>query len=344
MGHRGIPAGLPRPVASQRLMWKRLSPPRIREHTIREMNEIVRGLNWDYGVRSKTLERRIARDLKVDPEWVIITASCTAALQCATHFLLNDRASVRVCPLTYAATYAPVANEKLPIEWVDCDDEGWPVGEVDIGVELWGRPFEFTGEKWPTVLDSAHKFGAPYHGELLREGKVQAITYSFNCQKEISGIHGGALVSPHVREEWRSWLFCGTKDRMPVSPGGIKGYLQEPLVYIVAENLLTLRTARKKRREVLEAYHEFLGNYLMTTPELASGHLAVVRVPDEGHALAVKNMLKRHGVEWSIHYMVNPETNCPNALDLSKRIVTIPCHTYMNGGDARRIAKLIGAA
>jgi dTDP-4-amino-4,6-dideoxygalactose transaminase len=251
---------------------------------------------------------------------------------------------VRVCPLTYAATYAGVANERIPIEWVDCDFEGWPAGPVDIGVELWGRPFVVSGSELPTILDSAHRFAADYHKEVLEEGKVKAVVYSFNCQKEVAGIHGGAIISPHLTDEWRTWMFCGTKDRVPIKPGGIKGYLQQPLAYIINKQLIHHKRRMNARRRVLEGYHEYLGNFLMTLPGLASGHLAVVRLPDEGHMLLVKHVLERNSIEWSTHYAVNPDTNCRGAIELSKRIVSVPCHARMTPADGRRIARIITLA
>ncbi len=348
-------------MSRQKPSWKRLSPPQIPEYILNEFCHRVRTLQWEPGYRCQTLEKRIARELGVPPEWVLSTYSCTAALAVAQEFLLRDKIAgyepAKICPLTYAATYvyletvAKNTREQF-IEWIDCDNDGWPINTVDVAVELWGRPVP--DRVLPvTVLDSAHRVLDPRHGELLRQRDslgashgAGAVCYSFNCQKEIPCLHGGAVVSPYVTDEWRRWLYCGTRSRVYQGGGGIKGYLNDPLAAWITKGIGRLPVSRRSRQRVLARYKEMLGS-LVVTGDDASGHLCVLRFTDPGHRKLVQSALSRYSVEHSVHYSLDPilfKDSCPNAVGLSERIITVPCHPEMSNRDVDRVARLVISA
>jgi dTDP-4-amino-4,6-dideoxygalactose transaminase len=311
--------------------WTHLSAPFAPEGTLDAFCDVVRKGQWDPGRRVKTLERWIAKHIDVPPEWVLVTDSCTTALRVAGEFLWRRPEEIRVCPLTYAATYAWADGR---VQWVD------GAVDADVEVELWGNRAEFLTT---TILDAAHRFGDPEHAVFLKEGRVQAVCYSFNCQKEVPCIRGGAVVSPHVRDEWRDFIRCGTRNKVPVMSGGIKGGLPDPLAAWVIRSLRRLPLARKKRQVVLGVYEEYLGRWLLTKPGVASGHLAVLLLPDTGTRTLIRNSLGRLGIETSIHYPI-PESaraSCPNAWDLSERVLSIPCHSEMEKRHAVKIARAI---
>lgn len=318
-------------------LWRRLCVPHAPPYMLRAFAAEVEHGRWDDGPRVRTLERRIARRLDVPPEWVLCTSSCAAALQAAGWCLTGRDETIRVCPLTFAATYNWAWGR---VEWVDCDEEGWPVDQVDVAVELWGRQ---TGSAC-TILDAAHRLLDPWHAEFLEQGGG-AVCYSFNCQKEAPCLHGGAVVSPHVNDDWRAFIHNGTRGRQPFMRG-IKGYLNDPLAPWIWESIRKLKTTKTRRQRVLEGYEEFLGRWLMTKPGEASGHLAVIRAEDEGHAKLIKAALDRHRVEWSIHFPIleGVEEECPTAASLSRRIISLPCHASMKKGDAVRIARIVAGA
>lgn len=326
-----------------KLPWRRLASPHTADYVLDRFRDVVRRGRWDAGPRVRTLEARLARRLDVPPEWVLATSSCTTALAVAGEFLLGgnceQNSPVRVCPLTYAATYLWAGPDNQ--EWVDCDEEGWPVAPVDVAVELWGRQ---TGAAC-TILDAAHRLLDPWHAEFLEQGGG-AVCYSFNCQKEAPCLHGGAVVSPHVTEEWRAFLRCGVVGRTPVLSTGVKGYLNDPLADWIWEGVKRQPRAYARRQKVLQTYADYLGAWLMTKPGEASGHLAVLRLADPGHRRAVQSALDKHRVEHSIHYPI-PEwchDSCPGAVALADRIVSIPCHDQMHTRDAVRVARIVAGA
>lgn len=327
--------------------WRRLASPHAADHVLAAMEHVVRTGRWDAGPRVRTLEARLARELGVPPEWVLATSSCTAALTVAGEFLTRELPEVRVCPLTYASTWQWALNAG-PVRWVDCDEEGWPVGPVDVAVELWGRGAAIAGVNTGqvAVLDAAHRLLDSNHTAYLRDGWVAAVCYSFNCQKEAPCLHGGAVVSPHVTDDWRAFIHCGTVDRRPVLENGIKGYLNDPLAEWIWHAVKRRSRAHARRQKVLSVYQEFLGSWLMTRPGEASGHLAVVRLADPGHRKLVQTALNKHRVEHSVHYPI-PEwchEECPGAVALSERIVSIPCHDEMTERDAARAARVVAGA
>jgi len=345
--------------------WKRLSPPDLPNYILARMEKCLESGRWEYGKRAATLERKIGRELGVPADWVVVTLSASAALEACARFILEGTVPIRVSPLTWPATYNAILNHgsSSSITWVDCNEEGWPVEAVDVAVDLWGRPYRFPQDplvfifdvqaKFPLVIDAAHNLLDPGHGILLREGSgIKAVVYSFNVQKEASCICGGALVSPEVTQlPIREWLNYGVADRLPLEYngeflGGIKGTMPDPLAVWVLEQIKRLPRTRRKRKGILKQYERHLGKLLVTTPDNSSGHLAVVRFSDPGTRNLVQDHLLRHGVETSVHYPIHPKIaeTCPKAAELSKRILSIPCHIGMTPYDVRRVSRLVVSA
>jgi dTDP-4-amino-4,6-dideoxygalactose transaminase len=282
----------------------------------------------------------------VPPEWVVVTASCRDALACCGRFLFSagDAPKLRVCPLTFHATYSWYQGE---IEWVDCCEDGYPDSPVDVGVELWGRPWIFDDPYVLPILDAAHRFAPESHGPLVKGGQVKAVTYSFGPTKEIPCWRGGALLSPHATPEWRNWLRGGMfSEHTPELCSSRKGLMQEPEAAMIMSQLPSRARMARKREKVLEVYEHYLGKLLVTKPGQASGHLAVLRFQDEGMTLAVKAALTRSNVEHSVHYAL-PErslASCPTAASLSTRLVSVPCHAGMTPADAVRVVRVVQSA
>lgn len=324
--------------------WQRLSSPDLTHGHYEELYRAVLSGQWEPGRRVQTMERGIARLLKVRPEQVVATASATAALDAAL-IALGGR-QWRVCPLTYKATWVAALNHGDEVAFIDCDRDGWPVAPVDIGVELWGRRWPAERLGLPLVLDCAHRAPTRDQAEHLERG-TQMLVYSFNVQKEISCLHGGALVlaDAALAPAIRKYLRCGTENRVgdPTSLG-IKGYLQDPLAAVIAAKVRRLDRVREYRQKILRVYQEYLGAWLVTPPD-SSGALAVLRFATKHERERVRLYLHRHHVETSIHYQVTREfSTCPGAQELSQRILTIPCHTGLREVDAQRVARMIVAA
>lgn len=336
-------------ITFRKQVWKLLSPPWVDAYVVEKMIVAMKRGWWAPGPRAHTVEKIVARELGVDPSYVVATRSATVALEAAYRFLLPDLEKIRVSPLTFVSTYSGAANAGIPLEWVDVDEDGWPLAEVDVAVDLHGRPHSLgggLGRGSPRLVDAAHRVLAPEHGDLVRGGT--ALVYSFDLRKEVSCLVGGCLVSEQIPNTYaREWLHFGLgEQRVPIPDlGGTNGGLPDPLAAQAIEALKRRWRGQQKRTRVLEVYEQAFGKYLLTKPGDASGHLAVLRARSEGEARLVRNALNYHRVENSCHYAVPEAYGCPNATALAKRLVTLPCNTYMKiPGDPRRVARIVVGA
>ncbi len=319
--------------------WKKLSFSQSFYRGRRRVSSILANPIWKRGASIGFLEAAIARRLGVPSEWVIATNSCTSALAMRPFW--------GTAPLmTYAATNCNSLADSRGCEdrYVDCDDDGWPEEHVDVGVDLWGREYpRATGCRGvPAVLDAAHRFCAPEHKLYLEAGSV--VCFSTGPMKELPGFEGGFYckkMSSGEREDAQAFFNYGQKDRTPTGLGGINGYMNEVCAAFLLQQLREFDAMREHRLSILDTYRNYLGAWMMTTPENSLGHLAVIRLPDEGTCKRVKTTLRHSHIETGVHYPIAEEHKETNAYRLSKRILSIPCHTRIQPKQAARIAQRI---
>jgi len=308
---------------------------------------ILRG-QWKPGVCHVNATTMVANALGVPTSWVHLTNSCTSALAAA--YALGPKPDLHAVPLlTYSATAAPALLQGIDIQLVDTDVHGCPLVGLrapTVGVDLWGRAYPISDTWQPVILDAAHRFGGTEHTALIDNGTI--VCYSFGPQKECAVPQGGALVwrameNQSVRDEVAAFLNYGQHERVPTGRGGICGWMPEPIAALLVPQLAVRRRewCAKRRQEILETYENFLGALLLTKPGDASGHVAVIALPDEGTAKCVRAQMKRAEIEVGLHYPIHPEHKGTNAYALSKRILTLPCHLSMNGKDAAKIARAV---
>lgn len=333
----------------KRQPWKLLSPPWADNYVVEKMRLAMASGIWAPGPRTKSVEKTVARELGVDPAWVVATRSATVALEAAYRFLLSDLEKIRVSPLTFVSTYSGAVNAGIPLQWVDVDEDGWPVDEVDVAVDLYGRPHSLgngLGRGSPRLVDAAHRVLASEHGAAVRAGAT--LVYSFDLRKEVSCLLGGCLVSKGLPNTYaREWLHFGLgPGREPIPDlGGTNGGLPDPIAAQAIEALKRRWRGQRVRQRVLEVYSEAFGKNLLTKPGEASGHLAVLRCRSAGEATLVRKALDFHRVENSCHYPVPEAYGCPGATALAKRLVTLPCHSYMKTpSDPLKVARVVVSA
>lgn len=322
-----------------KLAWKCLSPPDVAPYMLQLFEEPLSRCRWAPGSRAKTLERYLARQLGVPPEWVVATRSATVALEAAARFFLPPDEPVRVSPLTFHSTYSGAINAGLEVQFVDVDEEGWPTDQVDIGVDLWGRRFPAPCR----ILDSAHRLLAPEHGALVADGT--AVVFSFDFRKEAPCLVGGALIHRDLATTYaREWLHFGLgPDRVPIPGlGGTNGGLPDPLAAWATASVKRLGVTYRRRQAILEQYQAWLGSSLLTLPVHATGHVAVLRFGDAGTRALVDASLRKAGCETSLHYPLPAGTDCPGAEALTLRLLSVPCHAGMKPvSDVRKVCQRI---
>lgn len=325
--------------------WRRLSvswaPTKARDRVKAALGRPI----WKPSVTHELATRMVAEQVGVPASWVMLTNSCTSALAAAYEFC--GRSSHTAPILTYSATTAPARAMAHLVEEVDVDDEGWPsLVRPTTAVDLWGRAYPAGEDDPPRVLDAAHRYAGSEHAGLAKQGTF--ICYSFGPQKEVATPQGGALIwkgmeNAEARASVEAFLMYGQRGRVPTSRGGICGYMPETTSALLVPQLAGSHRERmwRYRQQALEAYENFLGELLMTKPGAASGHLAVVRMPDEGTAKSVRWKLDQLQIQWGHHYPVAPQHADTNAAALSKRIISLPCHHAMSPHDAARVAKVV---
>lgn len=309
---------------------------------ITRVSAVLRTSQWKPAVMHTYVTNMVATAVGVPPSWVLMTNSCTSALTAAYYFNPNIRVSVPL--MTYSATAAPARLLGREVHSVDVDDAGWSVEDTTVAVDLWGRAAP-TGLQ-TRILDAAHRFAGEEHAALADRGV--AICYSFGPQKEVSCPQGGALVwsameDAETREQVEAFINYGQRGRVATGRGGICGWMPEPTAVLLGAHMA--KQQRQKdysiRQSLLETYDSFLGTLLLTKPGEASGHVAVVLLPDEGSAKAVRATFKRLQIECGHHYPIGTRYAGTNAYALSRRILTLPCHTHMVPKDAAKIARTV---
>lgn len=314
---------------------RRYSAPYFLNSALLRMSEAWgRTAHWRASPTNDPLTMAIAGRLGVPRHWVVPTLNCTTALKAAARLT-----PVRACPvMTFAATWN--ATTETGASLLDVDEDGWPSDAADVGVELWGRPYPHPCK----ILDAAHYAPCERHGVWLREGRCEWICYSFGPLKEVAAPVGGALVGPRAADAL-DYLHGGARlgDNSPtVLPGAVNGLLPTPLSHFVVAQMGHLAAWRAKRRAILRQYRAAFGETLAVDPETASGHLAVLRFRSVHTANTVKAALTAAGIEWRVHYRV--PVDLPRAVDLSLRIVSIPCHLYLSTKSVERIIRRVQEA
>jgi dTDP-4-amino-4,6-dideoxygalactose transaminase len=286
-------------------------------------------------------QQDVAEHLGVPEDWVLLTNSCTAALWVAGRHLIGRKVSVPILTWPSTWTWCPEGPTLC-----DVDFDGRPCGPVEVGVALWGR--QFPGQAY--ILDAAHRFGDG--ANEVRSGGRYAICYSFGPQKEIPCVRGGCIVSQLITDKMRDYCRSGTHDRYSVQPGGQNLEMAEPFAALLSAQLKHHAEWYQRRQELLKAYDLSLqsvglGAALLTQPGQASGHLCVVRAPTEDVRELWRVRLGNAGVETSVHYClplwVRP-CDFPGAWELSKTVLTLPCHLNMSAEDAHKVVQILVGA
>lgn len=296
----------------------------------------------------------LAAALGVPPEWVLLTNSGTAALAIAYHMLAKDR-MVEAPAMTWPATYVCAPRYTL----VDSERRFYGMhelfssepGHVRVHVPLWGAEswtdadVQKYSELGPVIIDAAHLFGSVRHRAWLEKGHVQAVTYSFGPQKEITTWRGGALISPHLTDEVRAFANVGTSGRDLVAPAGGNYLMSEPAMAVLCAQLGRFCTMQDWRMNILAVYESRLSMLTQTDyPRPAGGHLAVAEFQSPAAAQAAAHLLSKADIMTGHHYPlppIYPRALFPKAATISSRIITLPCHLDMGPEDAHHVCDVL---
>lgn len=306
----------------------------------------------------------LATYLGVEPDRVLTTTSCTAALHLALVALNLEPASIVGCPtLTYAATYQAVVQAghvPLPLD-IDratgnIDESSLQVASQHrasavIAVHYGGSVHGMGAVRYAAaelglavVHDAAHSFGSHWDGDATqpRVGATDDIVcFSFGPQKPLSCGQGGAVCAPpevvgHLATVANLGLVGGsTMDGYRVVAPGWRYGLSDVAAAIGRAQLRGFAARAQRRREIWDRYRAAVpgavGVMLWGTAEGTVPYLAPLVVRENRDGL--RRFLAARGIESSVHFpLAHRQGVCgslsderfPGAVAMVERLLSLP--------------------
>lgn len=383
------------------------SPPDIGEQEIAAVADALRSGWITTGPRTKEFEKRIAAYVHADR--AICMNSATAAMEMALRVLgVGEGDEVITCAYTYTATASVIHHVGAKIVLVDTAPDSFEMDyskladaitqrtKVIMPVDIAGKMADYDAiyqvleskkhlyqpktdlQKLfdrPIVLaDSAHGFGASYHG--LHSGEVADFTaYSFHAVKNLTTAEGGALAwkahpgmdSDDVYKQLNLLCLHGqSKDALAKTGLGAWEYDIKSLAY---KNNMTDITAAiglvqldrydglvARRREIVRRYDEALLPYGVLTrghfeeDYFSNCHLYLCRIPncsvDRRNRLIT--YMAEQGIACNVHYKPLPMMSAYQKLgfrieDYSMAYrqyaneITLPLHTLLTDEEVQYV-------
>ena len=386
------------------------SPPDVGAAEIEKISEAVLSGWITTGPKTKEFERRIAEFCGVRK--AVCLNSATACLEAILRVLeIGPGDEVITSAYTYTASASPVCHvgAKLVLADISQDSLEMDYEQVEqlitektkaiIPVDIGGVPCDYDrlfaiAEKKKAlfrpsseiqkamgriavVADSAHAFGAEYHGKPC--GSIADFTsFSFHAVKNLTTAEGGALTWNSVRGIDDDWLYQQfmllslhgqSKDALAKTKLGAWEYDIVSPAYKCNMTDITaamglVQLARypemlKRRREIIERYDRALkpaGVEVMkhyTEEYTSSGHLYLTRIPGIGEKerndIIVR--LAEQGIATNVHYKPLPMMTAyrklgfdiadfPNAYERYKNEITLPLHTKLTDEDVEWVCEV----
>lgn len=377
------------------------SPP---DMTIEEANEVRDAIlsGWiTTGPRTKELEHQIEAFVHADR--CVCLNSATAAMEMALRLLgVGPGDEVIVPAYTYTATASVVCHVGAKVVMVDSTVSDWQMDyeqvaqaitsktkaimPVDLGGVMcnYNKIFEVVESKKnlfvpandlqkaigrvAVVADSAHGFGAQWHGKMSGE-VADFTTFSFHAVKNFTTAEGGALCwknfngidTESIYKQCQLLSLHGqNKDALAKTKLGAWEYdIIAPLYkcnmtdIMAAMGLVQMKrypTLLERRKQIIEKYESALklsGIRYQSLPHFgydhqSSGHLMIVRLLDktmEQRNEIITKMAERD-IACNVHYKPLPMMtaykalgfdikNYPNAYHLFENEITLPLHTCL---------------
>lgn len=378
------------------------SPP---DMTIEEANEVRDAIlsGWiTTGPRTKELEHQIEAFVHADR--CVCLNSATAAMEMALRLLgVGPGDEVIVPAYTYTATASVVCHVGAKVVMVDSTATNWQMDydkvaqlitsktkvimPVDLGgvmcnynkifevVESKRNIFEPTNDiqkaigRVAIVADSAHGFGAKWHGKMSGE-VADFTTFSFHAVKNFTTAEGGALCwknfngidTESIYKQCQLLSLHGqNKDALAKTKLGAWEYdIIAPLYkcnmtdIMAAMGLVQMKrypALLKRRKQIIEKYESALKSSNIQYQSLphyeedcqSSGHLMIVRLLDKtmDQRNEIITKMAERDIACNVHYKPLPMMtayknlgfdikNYPNAYHLFENEITLPLHTCLS--------------
>jgi len=185
---------------------------------LKNLEEVLSSGYIGQGPKTDSFERQFAEHHGCDPELVVLTNSCTSALDLAYELCeVGPGSDVVTSPVTCTASNTPIVKRNARPVWADVDHWTGLIDQLDVvrkigvrtkavvAVEWGGQRVEMPKLPVPLVVDRAHSF--PMKGEKNDSypGTV-FYCYSFQAIKHVTMSDGGALVCPDLESAKKARL------------------------------------------------------------------------------------------------------------------------------------------
>lgn len=217
------------------------------------------------------------------------------------------------------------------------------------------------------ILDAAHMAGTRLHGKHVG-AEADCTVFSFQAVKNLPTADSGMICFRTQEDDARArqltWLginkdtYARTTSQgaykwmYDVEEVGFKYHGNSIMAAIGLVQLRYLDSDNAYRRQLAAWYRAaFEGSSSIVTVDIAAGcesstHLFQIRVPKRD---ALMLALHEHGIYPGVHYRDNTEYRmyshgagtCPNALQASREIISLPLHLGLTKSDVDEIASLV---
>jgi perosamine synthetase len=352
-----------------------IAKPMIGKEEIEAVNRILESGMLTQGKEVEAFEKEFATYIGVKN--AVAVANGTAALDLALKALgIKEGDEVITTPFTFISTANAILYQRARPVFADIDPSTYnldpnavlesitPKTKAIIVVHLYGQPCDMDAflqiaedHRLLLIEDCAQAHGAEFRGEKV--GKFgDASVFSFYPTKNMTTGEGGMVVTD--RDE------VAEKVRMLRDHGQSSKYVHEELGYnlrmtniaaaIGRVQLRKLDLFNEKRTRNARKMIEGLKNLKSIVLPFVDSRVKhvfnqfVVRVEERDY---VAKRLSEMGIATAVHYpkpvhhqplyrkLGYPEEICPNAIEASKKVLSLPVHPALSDADVERIIRAL---
>lgn len=307
----------------------------------------------------------------------------TTALVAAMRMLhLPEGSEVVTSPFTFVATLNAALEAGLTVRFADIDegtfnvtDESLIEASTDrttcvIPVHLYGQSAPMDKimvaaelRNWKIVEDAAQAHGATHNGRAV--GTYGVGTFSFYATKNLTTGEGGLVTTndDEVADRIRIYRNQGMRQRYQYEMPGTNYRLTDVQAAIGIPQIRRMHEITLQRQHNAGYLSEHLStNPAITIPKIADGnshvwHQYSILINDELRRDSVLEELNQRGIGAGVYYPKlvhdygcyadNPQvvvTETPIALNVTKRVLSLPVHQYLSTNDLDKIIESVNEA
>ena len=351
----------------------KLFDPVISNKEDKVISKVLKSKHWASGSgNGKVNEFEIQFKKYINSKSCVSVNSGTAALHLALSLFDLSNKEVIIPSLSFVSTaHAVVYNNAKPI-FVDVDPKTLCIDPNQIFSLIKSKtkailPVHFAGmasnlEKIKKICkennlylieDASHAAGTKYRGKNIGS-HGDAVCFSFHPVKNLAMPTGGAITLNQNNKKFENLLqsrrWCGISNRKgtnyDVNELGWNYYMNEFSAAIGIEQLKKLDKLNSIRKKIAKRFSkELTVIHKMPFDQNCSYHFFWILVKNRDKF--IKNMAKKN-IETGVHYnpihkmkFYNTKKNLPVTEEITKQIVSIPCHPNLLDKDIERIIKSV---